>query len=153
MRANAYIPTMEIKISTQNLMENVSAVWQQETGADKPMPPKGLLQQALVEARAALSRLLARFLAPVGCQRSAQDCQSFPDTFAFDLRLTTRRVNGKEQALADTIHSYLVNAALVRMHTDSGAAAADIAKAHQEQMLVAAQTLNSLLYSKIPPML
>lgn len=138
---------MDIYLETKNLIDDIGARFLMETGSPDPIPARGIVVQSLNEADAKLRNICGRYLAPV-VDICAGDELTKADAFMYNLILSPRKASGKVQAFADTMHSYMVNAALAKIFSSMNA---DLAKKHDEQTVSDAMVLDNLFHSKIPP--
>lgn len=142
------VTIMEIKINTSNIIADVGSRFLQELKSSDPIPPKGTLIQSLNESRGRLAVIVSRWL-DADYKESANDNLSEATEIVYDLRLTVRRSGAKAQAIADLMHSYLVNATLAKCYYIM--AQGELAKLHNDQSIADAQAINQLINSKIPP--
>lgn len=139
---------MDIIINTENIFNDVGSKFLQELQTTDPIPPRGTMIQNLNEANARLVLIIGRYLDP-GCQWEADDSLATGERFLYHFLLTTRRGASKTQALADIIHSYLVNATLTKCYSIMNLK--DLAATHDSQVSADAEVISQLLNSKLPP--
>ena len=139
---------MEIRVYKENVIGDLSAKFLQDLGTTDPVPPRGMLLQAMNEVLVSLRLMCSRFLRP-SYDLVADDSLSSADAFVFSFTMGARRMAGKAQSLADAIHSYLVNATLGKVYADSNNT--DMAQKRATLAQGDGQLILSLLNSKIPP--
>lgn len=79
----------------------------------------------------------------------AGDALSLPATIVFKFSFAERRLDGKAQALADAIHSYLVNYTLSLFY--NAAANADMAQKRAQMALADRTLVETLVFTKKAP--
>ena len=140
---------MVLTIGTKNIIDDVGAHFLLELKSDDPIPPKGILLQSLREACARLRPVFGRFLEP-DYEDAASDDLGTPESYiTFSLRFSPRREAGKAQAMADIIHSYLVNSVLTKCYSEMSLM--ELAAKHETQSVSDAQALSLMVNTKIPP--
>ena len=123
---------------------DAEARYRAEAGTDKGEE----VERALTSSRAALDQLLFKYLVPDQDGEGSND-PGFPQYFTYTLRLSERRGAGKAQALADTMHSYLVNLTLAKFY--HSVAQEQLASMREGLATADAQLLTKLINTKQPP--
>lgn len=138
---------MDITLKQQLLVQDIGARYLMETGTSEPIPPKGILVQCVDEACAKLTALCGRFLEPA-VELNSDDKMGMGDAYIFRFDMSERRAANKARSLAMLMHSYVVNAALVKVLATANTA---LAQTHDTQAAADAQNIEQLLRSKLPP--
>lgn len=129
-----------------NTITEVEARYRTEAGNHKNEE----IYRCLLESASALSRILARFLHSDNTWE-ADDTANITDGFQYDFDVSERRMDGKSQALADAMHSYIVHDTLRRFY--GTVSAADLATKHTALAQEAEAAIKEMMYSKKPPII
>lgn len=90
----------------------------------------------------------ARFLV-ASYETYKDDQQVTPETYVFEFAFAQRRLDNKAAPLTSAMHSFLVDYALSSHYT--AVAADELTKKHAQLTLEAERTIETLLYTKQPP--
>lgn len=129
-----------------NTISDVEARYRTEAGNHKNEE----VYRCMLEAASTLSHIVGRYLNDTA-GFEADDSANIPDAFVYDLNFSERRMQGKAQAMADAMHSYIVHYTLSRYYIT--VAAPDLAKTHTELATAAATLVQRLMYTKKPPLI
>ena len=106
------------------------------------------LKRDIIEATAHLSSELSRFLTH-RYYTDSDNIIGLPDAIVFDFAPNERRHINKIPAVADMLHSIIVNMAMGRYY--QSVSMADLAKERESRAALDLKTIQTLIYEKLPP--
>ena len=115
-----------------------------EAGTEKDPEIKRCLDEAATDLRGEIARFLAVDQTP-----SSNNALPTVSAYVYDLNLSSRRSSSKADALKNAFESYVVVRSLAKFHRSVGQA--ELSSMYESQALAQAQSINNLLYSKLPP--
>lgn len=142
---------MEIFLNIKSLVDDIGSKFMMETGSVDALPPRGTVIQSINESNARLTALCGRFLNFMYDEIADDELGIIDASIRYEFVLSPRKAVGKARPLADSLHSYIVNASLCKIL--SSMSLADLASKHEAQSVADSNVITQLLKSKIPPML
>lgn len=115
-----------------------------EAGTDKDDE----IARDILLAVANIKRVLAKYLA-MSDESFADDNLGVPQEFVFEFDISDRRLDGKAQAVADLMHSYIASMSLSRYYASTPNA--DLVAKHSGEALRIRDELSALLALKKAP--
>lgn len=126
------------------LIENVEQRYEVEAGTDR----KDDVARCLTEANAILSAMCSRFMT-CDYTDTASNLMDIPDVFCYSFKASERRFMNKTQALADVMHSLIVNLTLSKYYNN--VSHGDLAQKRDNLAKGDMALLERLLYEKTAP--
>lgn len=125
---------------------DVEARYRAEAGTEK----YHLIHKCISEAVTRLARRCGRFLR--GNYTVASDnAQEIPVSYTFNFDISERRAVGKAEILAETMHNFILHYALSQFYSD--VSQGDLSNKHSLLAMEAGNEIDTLIYSKLPPIL
>lgn len=123
---------------------DVEERYKYEAGTEK----RDEVSRSIIRAVATARGVLVRFLEP-DFSDFASNLPEIPEEFCFQFHISERRLAGRTQQIADRLHSYIVDLTLGYYYTSCNKL--DFAKTHTDMAAGECMQIESLLYTKLPP--
>ena len=125
---------------------DVEARYRAEAGTEKLT----LIYRAISAATGRLIRRCSRFLKG-GYTDDSDNAQPVPAEMVFDFSISERRAVGKAEILAKEMHNFIIHYALSQFYSD--VSQGDLSNKHGLLAVESGNEIDTMLYSKLPPIL
>lgn len=124
---------------------DVEARYRAEAGSEK-LP---LIYKGVAGGIARLGRRCIRFLK--NNYTESDNVREIPEEYNFDFNFSERRAIGKSERLSEEMHNFVVHYALSQFYSD--VSQGDLSNKHGLLAVESGNEIDTMLYSKLPPIL